>query len=210
MTKRLNEIYSLITNCNVFADVGCDHGFISQLVLQNQKANKVIISDVSKKSLKKAETLLKDYNDKVVSIVSDGFNNYNINPNQVVIAGMGGEEIIKILQATNFIFERLILNPMKNVDKVRKFLHEKGYKIVKDYTIFDGKFYDLIACERGSDSYTELEYAFGRDNLIEKSSDFIKKLNFYKNYYQTAIDNGANDEFLKQKLAQIKGILNEN
>ncbi len=210
MTKRLNELFSLITSCRLFADVGCDHGFISQLVLENDKANKVIISDVSKKSLKKAETLLKGYGDRVESIVSDGFEGYIDCPDQAIIAGMGGEEIIKILSKTKFFIDKLILNPMKNVEKVRRFLIEKGYKIVKDYTILDGKYYDIIVCEKGEDCYSELEYQFGRDNLLYKGEDFIKKLKFYKKYYQNAIDNGAKDDYLLQKLAQIKRILNEN
>ncbi len=210
MTKRLNELFSLIKNCDLFADVGCDHGFISQMVLDYGKAKKVIISDVSKKSLQKAENLLKDYGDKVISIVSDGFNAYTKIPDQAIIAGMGGEEIIKILQASKFLPNRLILNPMKNVDKVRKFLITNGYKILKDYTILDSKFYDLILCEKGEDNYTQLEYIFGRDNLKNKSVDFIEKLKFYKKFYQDAINNGGKDKDLKIKLAQIEGVLNEN
>ena len=210
MTKRLNELYSLISNCLLFADVGCDHGFISQMVLDGNKAEKVIISDVSKKSLKKAEILLKDYGDRVISVVSDGFKGYKYSPDQAIIAGMGGEEIIKILSFAKRLPNKLILNPMKNVDKVRRFLHKIGYKILKDYTIYDGKFYDLISCEKGEDSYTELEYIFGRDNLIFKSSDFIEKLKFYKKRYQDAINNGAKDGDLKEKLLQIEGVLNEN
>ncbi len=210
MTKRLNELFGLITPCNLFADVGCDHGFISEIVLKNQMANKVIISDISKKSLLKAEILLKDYGNKVVSVVSDGFKSYTEVPNQAVIAGMGGEEIIKILTNSNFLPNRLILNPMKNVDKVRRCLIKNGYKILKDYCIFDGKFYDLILCEKGEDYYTEKEYIFGRDNLKSKSHDFIEKLKFYKKYYTQAIKNGATDGDLKEKLAQIEGVLNEN
>ncbi len=210
MTKRLNELFSLISNCELFADVGCDHGFISQMVLDSNRAKKVIISDVSKKSLKKAEILLKDYGDRVISIVSDGFDGYDFKPDQAIIAGMGGEEIIKILSSSKFLPNKLILNPMKNVDKVRRFLHKVGYKILKDFTIFDGKFYDLISCEKGEDCYTELEYLFGRDNLISKTDDFIKKLKFYKKRYQDAIKNGAKDDDLIEKLAQIEGVLNEN
>ena len=133
MTKRLNQLFSLISKCRTFADVGCDHGFISKMVLDTEKAEKVIISDISKPSLKKAENLLKNYGDRVISVVSDGFNSYDDKPDQAIIAGMGGEEIIKILSSSEFVPDRLILNPMKNADKVRRFLHSVGYKILKDY-----------------------------------------------------------------------------
>ena len=210
MTKRLNQLFSLISKCRTFADVGCDHGFISKRVLDTEKAEKVIISDISKPSLKKAENLLKNYGDRVISVVSDGFNSYDDKPDQAIIAGMGGEEIIKILSSSEFVPDRLILNPMKNADKVRRFLHSVGYKILKDYTIFDGKFYDLILCERGRDSYSEIEYIFGRDNLIYKTKDFMDKLKFYKKRYQDAIKKGATDQDLLEKLSQIEGVLNEN
>ena len=95
--SRLDILFDLIGEGKVFADVGCDHGYIAEMVIKSGKYEKVILSDVSAKSLQKAVDLLSSYQDKVTFIVSDGFLKYDQTPDEAIIAGMGGEEIIKIL-----------------------------------------------------------------------------------------------------------------
>ena len=111
MTDRLEKIFALIPNCNVFADVGCDHGYIAFEMLKRGKANKVIIADISKKCLSKAEQLLAPYiaEDKVISLVADGFNGL---PDSDVglVAGMGGEEICSILLNAKLYLKHLFCN----------------------------------------------------------------------------------------------------
>ncbi|MBR6737151.1 MAG: SAM-dependent methyltransferase [Clostridia bacterium] len=178
MTERLEIVFSHIKKTESLADVGCDHGYIAKACLDRGVTNSVIISDVSSKSLQKAKELLKNYGDKVVPVVTDGFTGFPFIPETAVIAGMGGEEIVHILLGANTLPKRLVLAPQKNSDKVRRTLTKKGYKIEKDFTFFSsGKYYDLITCSVGKDSYTELEYLFGRDNLKDKGKAFIDKIN---------------------------------
>lgn len=211
MTDRLNEIYSHILGGELFSDVGCDHGLISQRVLKENKYNRVIISDVSKKSLQKAEILLKEYGDRVISIVSDGYKEYTEIPTESVIAGMGGLEIAQILNSVKILPKRLILNPMKNADIVRKTLISLGYNIERDYTILDGKFYDIIVANVGSDSYTDTEYEFGRENLQKMYPAFIQKLKYYLNIYQNSIKEDitkTSKQELLNKIEKIQGVIN--
>lgn len=176
MTIRINKLYSELTNCNVFADIGCDHGYVAKMVVDGGLANKIYITDVSAPSLKKAENLLYQSLGKTVfSVVCDGFSLIPEQVDQALIAGMGGEEIVKII-ALGQRPERLVLQPMKNSEKLRKALVEFGYKIVKDYTFSDVKFYDLIVAEKGYDELTEEEILFGRTNLDTRPAAFIEKL----------------------------------
>ena len=48
--------------------------------------------------------------------------------------------------------------------------------MIKDYTFKDVKYYDLIVCERGEDSYTQDELLFGRDNLLKKGEAFKEQI----------------------------------
>ena len=98
MTNRLETIFNHIPSCEVFADIGCDHGYIAKAMLDSGKAQKVIIADVSEKCLKKAEELLSDYIaiGRAESKVSDGFTKVG-ECSVALIAGMGGEEIVHIL-----------------------------------------------------------------------------------------------------------------
>lgn len=177
MTLRLDELFSLIPACKTFADVGCDHGYVSYEMLKQNKAERVYFSDISEKCLSKAEKLLYPFIIKGVAkgYVSNGFEKLP-KVDCALVAGMGGEEIISILSNALTLPETLVLQPMKNTEKVRVCLIEKGYKILKDYTFFaDKKYYDVILCEKGEDSLTEDERLFGRTNILLKPVAFLEK-----------------------------------
>lgn len=186
---RLTTLFGLVGSGETFADIGCDHGYLAQMVLKENKFEKVIISDISSKSLQKAIDLLKPYGDRVTAIVSDGFENFTSLPDEVVIAGMGGEEIVKILSNAKSLPKRLVLAPQKNTEKVRKFLVLFGYKILKDFTFKDkNKFYDAIVAQEGVDDYSEDEFLFGRDNLNSRPDAFEEKLELERNMLLEILD----------------------
>ena len=178
-TKRLSVLCGELEACTLFADVGCDHGYCTEYMLKNGLCRRAQISDISAESLKKAEDLLASYIERgdAVAIVCAGLEKIDRSTDLVLIAGMGGEEIVKILEE-GFLPEKLLLQPMKNADKVRAFLLSKGYGICRDYTFFaEGKFYDVIkACKGAPSAYTEDMILFGGDNLISPRADFLKKL----------------------------------
>ncbi len=215
MNKRLQVIFSEIPKCSSFADVGCDHGYIAEAVLTSGKCRSVIVSDISAPSLEKAKKLLKKYIDcgKATAVLCDGLK--LVPPCEtVLIAGMGGEETIKILSESPFLPEKLLLSPMKNQDKVRRFLEKSGYGIKKDYVFSDERFYHIIYAEKGvfCEKYTEKEFAYGRTNLKERSADFLAYLNKelektlnYKSKVASEKDAAAFDE----KIRELKGIISD-
>ncbi len=165
---RIEYICSYISPCADFADVGCDHGYCSLYALKSGKCDKAYISDISAKSLAKAEALLKEYIDRGVCfpVCGDGLAGIPVDTEQVLIAGMGGMEIIKILKE-GFIPRKFIFQPMKNADKLRAFLIERGCLITDDDIFFDGKYYFIIKGERtgGTATYSAAQLFFGRDSL---------------------------------------------
>ena len=177
MKSRLDVLFSLVKSGNVFADVGCDHGLVAKMALDSNKFKSVIISDISSASLNKAVNLLKDYGNKVKSYLCDGLDGYDGLCDVVFIAGMGGEEICSIVNKIKNLPSQFVLSPQKNSEKVRKTLIERGYKIEKDFTFYDKKYYDAISAVLGNDSYSELELIFGRDNVKDKGEHFVNKLN---------------------------------
>lgn len=178
MTERLKEIFSSIPSGDVFADIGCDHGYIAKAMLKSGKCKKAVVSDISERSLEKAKTLLSREiaAGKAVAVVSDGFK--NVPPCDVaLIAGMGGEEIIKIIDEAAVLPRILVLQPMKNVRKVREFIVSAGYAVTTDRVFMEGyMFYDLLVLKKGADTLTEEEKEYGRTNLLSPSDDFKKKI----------------------------------
>ena len=212
ISKRLEKIFSYLTSCEYLADVGCDHGYIAKLALDSGIAKKVCISDISEKSLNKAINLLSDYGDeKVFSVVSDGLELVPNTVDQVLIAGMGGEEIVKILSSSHFLPKKLVLSPMKNGEKVRKLLIELGYEIVHDTIFSDGdKFYFLITADFGDKSvYTDMELEFGKESL--KSKVLVLYLDQKIANLEKSFDQKSEKQKEKiQSLTKIRNEINRN
>ncbi len=212
MTERLTIIFNHIKKCKTFADIGCDHGYISLAMLKENKAEKVVFSDISEKCLEKATALLLPFikDNRALGVVSDGFNKIG-KVDSALIAGMGGEEIVSIINSAEVLPETLIVQPMKNADRVRSTLIKKGYKIEKDFTFkSQGKFYDLIVANVGNDFYTQLELEFGRTNLTEKPCAFVERCNKRKQSILEYISNKNLSEqskiALKKELERLDGV----
>lgn len=207
MTKRLQELFSLIDSCSVFADIGCDHGYITQAVVNSGIAKKVYATDVSLQSLNKAKELLgKDDANNVNFYHTDGFDNLPNDIDTALIAGMGGEEICGILKKAKVLPKTLILQPMKNSEKLRRLVVELGFSIQSDYMFFDGdKFYEVIKCVNNGviDRYSEDEFTFGRDNLREKSKDFKLYLTRRIEMLSSVLDNLSEDK-KRQMILEIQ------
>ena len=174
---RLSLICAHIPACRVFADIGCDHGYCTAYVLEKGLCERAYVSDISAACLKKAETLLaaEIAAGRCVPVCADGLDGVQ-DADCVLIAGMGGEEIVRILSRAP-LPERFVLQPMHNVEKVRRHLLARGAHIEEDFTFEDGKFYDLIVGRAaGGDAYSDFEYRYGRDNLKSPSAAFLRKL----------------------------------
>ena len=214
--NRLEVLLSHIPKCNVLADVGCDHGYLSKYALDKNLCNKVIISDISAKSLEKAVTLLKPYGDRVTALVTDGFTGINENASVAFIAGMGGEEITKILSSGNTLPNKMVLSPQGHSDKVRVALVNLGYEIIRDFTLFSAnKYYDAILAEKTGKvtEYNQLQYKYGKENLLKKPADFISKIKKDLNFKLSLLSRDLNEftkTAVKVEIEELENILNEN
>ena len=172
--KRLEFIASKIIPCNVFADIGCDHGIIGQFVVKNNLAKRVCECDISEDSLNKARNLI---GDGAEYFTGDGFvplGRAGVEADQAVIAGMGGELIIRILEKCPNK-PRLILGAQKNTDKLRIYLIKNGYCIEEDSVVFDsGKFYDIIVAVPGEGEMPDEISAFAGMFYKKKNKDLKK------------------------------------
>lgn len=182
--KRIDTLCSLLTPAATFADVGCDHGYCSEYMLKNGFCERAILSDISKGSLAKAEKLLASYirAGKAVSVLGDGFKGVPADTDEVLIAGMGGSEIVSILsdKKNGFMPKRFVFQPMHDGEKLRRYILDNDGIIERDFTFFDGKYYDVIVGRKREAKedfapYTELEYEFGRENLLTMPDAFIAR-----------------------------------
>ena len=157
---RIETVCSHLPRCAVLADVGCDHGYCTRYAFDNGLCERAYITDVSAPSLKKAARLMQKEiaAGRCIPVCCDGLDGVGELPDCVLIAGMGGEEIVSILARLPALPASFVLQPMKNSEKVRAFLCGRGAGITADYTFSDGKWYDLIAgCADGGTKYSAFE-----------------------------------------------------
>ncbi len=218
--KRIDTLCSLLRPAKVFADVGCDHGYCSQYMLKNGLCERAILSDVSKGSLAKAEKLLAPYirSGKAESVLGDGFYGVPNTVDEVLIAGMGGSEIVHILshEKHGFMPKRFVFQPMHDSEKLRRYLLENDGYIERDYTFEDGKYYEVmvggrVECAGQVRDYTDAELEFGKDNLLEMPKAFtdrLKKLiaNTERYLRQPNLQEESKRE-LEKKLERLQGVL---
>lgn len=180
--KRLEAIINLIDYNKSVIDVGTDHGLVPLYLGKNGISEDILATDISSKSLSKLEERLTPDLRKVIKTqVTDGFKGLEEKPNQIaIIAGMGGVNIIEILKASEgFVsnLDYLILEPNIGSEKLRAYLNENSYKILKEDLVFDKKYYEILKVTKGKDDEYELSRIyFGKGPVEEKNPILREKL----------------------------------
>ena len=124
------------------ADVGCDHAQLACWLALNV-SSLVIASDVRDGPLDAAQRTVAECGVTNVEIVkSDGLARIDF-ADDVIICGMGGELIAKIISGCRFLSEdtRFILQPMTKDDHLRRWLYQNGFEIENE----------IIAAEQTAD-----------------------------------------------------------
>lgn len=173
LSERLNEIFCHVENCDSVADVGADHGKVAVKCALCGKS--VVATDISAQSLSKTKELAESYGVDVKTVVCDGLGLVHSGEVEaVIIAGLGGIEIAKILNdafSDRKRFKKYVLSPNTDAKVVRQALIENEIGIERDYTISDmGKFYPIIV---GGGSYKprdEFEIEFGIEYKTDETT----------------------------------------
>lgn len=185
---RIKTIASLVDKDSKLVDIGTDHGYLPIYLYENEITKNITGSDISSNALKFAKANFEKHNlsDKIKLIVSDGFKNLDEKYDTAVISGMGTDTIKKILDIDN-IPNKLIISSHKNVDELRLFMNEKGYKIIKEIVLQENDiFYDIIKYEKGNEILNKYELLVGKSNNLEYEKHLLEK---YKIIYNKSKNN---------------------
>lgn len=187
LRPRLQAAADMITAANHAADIGCDHGRLSVALLQQGRAKQVIASDISEPSLEKARLLAQKcgLSDKMHTVVSDGISHLSIGcADAIMIAGMGGELIARILEVSPDVAhsaKNIVMQPMRGVEELRRFLRENSFRIVDERLVLDaGRIYQIIAVAPGEPGaippwFPQDEYSLGY-SMFEKGDPLLLPL----------------------------------
>lgn len=152
LSKRLETVASLCDETEIFADVGCDHGFLAIYLLNKKIIKKAVCTDINEGPLSRAKEHVRvcGFSNETDFCLSDGLISVgkDINPTAAAVCGMGGLMGVKILFDSDERFrktEYFILQLQSDLNLVRIYLEMTGYRIETERLVFEeGKYYTAM------------------------------------------------------------------
>lgn len=143
LSPRLHACCNFITPGDRVADVGTDHGYLGIWLLQKGLASHVIASDIGEGPLSAARANAQrfGFTDRMTFCLSDGVCHVPRDFDTMVIAGMGSQTMVHILENGPWLPGRkLVLQPQNKPWLLRAWLSEHGWHIRRETLVRDGRF----------------------------------------------------------------------
>lgn len=173
LSKRLKFIADKVKENSNVLDVACDHGLLA-IYLEKEKNCKVIASDIKKSAIEGGLVNKDKFYSNVEFFVADGLDKLNDDIDTVIIAGLGSQTVIEILDTDLKNVNTLIVSVQKDLEDFRRFIHTKGFKI-EESLVFDKRYYNVFYLTKGIEKYSNIEYKYGKDLIDNKEN-----INYFK------------------------------
>ncbi len=157
LDQRLLTIAEMVGRCERYADIGCDHGRLGAFLLQRGWVQDAVLTDISEQSLKKARDLIRQLGLTAQFLVCDGADALTQPVDAVVIAGMGGTTIARIIEngREHLGCARLILQANIANTELRMCLNDSGYRISDERIVRDGRRHYVIIEAKPGDEHCD-------------------------------------------------------
>jgi len=132
------------------ADIGTDHGYLPIFLVKEGIVPAAIASDVSLGPYQTAYQQVKAYHLEHLIEVRYGDGLTVLEPHEVftvVMAGMGGDSIIRILEGAPEVtrtIQRLVLQPMEDAPNLREWMVRHGWHIIDEDLVKEADHYYII------------------------------------------------------------------
>jgi tRNA (adenine22-N1)-methyltransferase len=176
---RLKLIADKVPECNVVADIGTDHAYLPIYLIQQNICKKAIASDVKTGPVEVANKNISLYKmkDKIETRLGSGLETIESGEaDTVIVAGMGGTLITELLETERkkaCKVSSLVLQPMNDLDIVRKWLYDHKFCIFDEELVAEGsKIYCVIAAKYDgmNKAYNDFQLHVGEQLINKKDS----------------------------------------
>ena len=177
MNKRLKYCCELIPlQGKGFADIGTDHAQVPIWLAENGYSGYIYASDIAKDPLSRAKAAASNagVSENIHFEQCDGLDSCPAEMvDCILIAGMGGDNICRILDRCEWIFQGdhlFIVQPMTHPEVLRYWLIHNEFKIVREAVITEGeRIYQIFAAEVGKTrAYLDSEYFTGAADVLHE------------------------------------------
>lgn len=184
LSKRLSCAASFVRKGDFIADVGTDHAYLPIYLCVQGMIRGAVVSDINEGPIERATKNIAEFScqKKIQPVLCDGLSKIGeYSPDSVFILGMGGELIVNIISAAEWVKEkrvRLVMQAMTHPEILREYLIKNGFEIIDEAIVEDSKIYQVTVAEYSgviSDANI-LELRFGKINLLRRESVLLDAL----------------------------------
>lgn len=177
-------IAALVRNGRGLIDVGTDHGYLPVMLAESGYSGALFASDINAGPLSAARRTAAEagLTNRIRFFLCDGL---RLCPpdeiDTIVIAGMGGDMIVKILDEAEWCMNpryHLILQPMTKAEVLRYWLVNNEFAIESETIAADGgSLYQIISASfDGKTMLSEAELFIGKRSLCKEQSLYEQQL----------------------------------
>ena len=180
LSARLSAVAAYVRTGSAVADIGCDHSLLCVKLALDKTSRRIAACDIADGPIEKARRCVEKYGlEHIITVIkTDGLNGLEtFSPDDIIIAGMGGELIRDIIEASDYAKKHgvnLILQPMTKSASLRNYLAEEGFEIDRETLVKDGaggRIYEVMRCFYNGESYalSDAEALIGAYNIKNSS-----------------------------------------
>lgn len=178
--SRLQSAVPYLTGGGRVVDVGTDHAYLPIFLVREGIVARALACDINQGPIDSARANIAAAGlaDRIETMRTDGLHGVeDFQPDHIMIFGMGGELIIKILTEAPWVRDGkigLILQPMSRAHLLRAWLLGNGFEITGETITFEDKYYQTVAacyCGKRQTHSTE-ELLLGKTNIAENPPHF--------------------------------------
>ena len=165
LDSRLSLCASFVRQDSKLADIGTDHAYLPVWLCQNGVCKSAVAADINPEPLNRGQLTIAQagLEDKVKTRLSDGLKSISADEaDDIVIAGMGGELIAKIILDCEYSRDkdkRFILQPMTKSELLIERLCQNGFEILnQDCCVASNKCYTVLLVQYSGEkrAYSEV------------------------------------------------------
>jgi tRNA (adenine22-N1)-methyltransferase len=180
LSNRLLSAAAYVRRGSAVADIGTDHAFLPIYLIEKGISPRAVAADINEGPLARARiNIPKSMVKKIELRLTDGLRGIeDAKVDDVLICGMGGELIARIIKDAPFVKNekiRLVLQPMTKAPALREFLLSEGFSIIGETLSFDDRIYQTLCAEYTGEreEYSPLELLLGRHNIERGGELFL-------------------------------------
>ena len=154
-------------------DVGTDHAYLPIYLVREGISSHALACDINRGPIVSAQGNIAaaGLEVQIDTLQTDGLHKTeSFCPDDVMIFGMGGELIVRILSEAPWVKDAsigLILQPMTRASVLRRWLLDNGFAITGETITFEDKYYQTVAARfcGVSERFDDVELLVGRRNI---------------------------------------------